>query len=248
MDGGAAPRETGGVVKVGTSTVFGDRWRPAAIAAVVVTLVVVGIVTTVLLRSGDEHAAVPSSLVPDPECVALVGDEPWIILSGPASSDCVVAADFQNVRAFNKGHETVTLAWPGGDRTLGIDESFFTGPIGEVLQAGPNEISSSPPWMPAVWVLPEALSPTAVFESTEDGFGPARIGMTLDDAAAALGLDIEVGRNLAPGPECWHAVVPGDPYSPTFVVVGAGDGTSVVTAILLHGTAGSGPAAEVLGC
>jgi hypothetical protein len=55
--------------------------------------------------------------------------------------------------------------------------------------------------------------------------------MTVAEAADSFGHPITVDPDLAPGPECWQAVVAGDPYSPILTVEGEGSADSVVTAI-----------------
>ena len=208
---------------------------------VIVVLVAAATGVDVLLRSGEQQDVAPGSMVPDPDCVALTGPEPWITLwDRSLTQPCVVVAEFQNVQVWNKGFEPMTVDWPDGDRRVAIDEHFDTGPIGNVLQAGPNDINAAPFPMPTIWLLPESLSPTAGIEGTDASFGPVRIGMTLDEASAALGLELEVSFVPSDPPPLypWEAVVSGDPYSPTFLADGPGDGTSVIFEIRLHAPRG----------
>ena len=199
----------------------------------VAVLVIVGIGAGILLRSDEQPDAALESMVPDQGCVALQGAEPWIILWDPSlTQPCVVVAEFQNVQVWNKGFEPMTVHWPDGRRRVAIDEHFDTGPIGDVLQAGPNEIDAAPFPMPVIWLLPESLSPTSGIEGTDDGFGPVRVGMTLDEASTALGLELEVVGEV---PYHWLAAVTDDPYSPSFLADGPGDRTSVIVEIHLHG-------------
>ena len=173
-------------------------------------------------------------MIPDQDCVTLTGSEPWIVLVDRSEpQECLVVAEFQNVQVWNKGSETRTVDWPDRERRVASDDHFDTGPIGDVLQAGPNEIDAAPFPMPIIWLLPESLSPTA---GIDDGFGPVRVGMTLDEAGAALGLELEVSFVASDPPALypWEAVVSGDPYSPTFLADGPVDGTSVIGEILLH--------------
>ena len=141
------------------------------------------------------------------------------------------------MQLWNKGFEPMIVDWPGGERRVAIDEHFDTGPIGDVLEAGPNDINAAPFPMPTIWLLPESLSPTAGIEGTDAGFGPVRIGMTLDEASAVLGLKFEVSFVPSDPPPLypWEAVVSGDPYSPTFLADGPGDGTSIILEIHLYG-------------
>lgn len=60
-------------------------------------------------------------------------------------------------------------------------------------------------------------------ELDKSGFGEILLGMTLQQASKASGLMVIVDPDLAPGPECWQAIIDRDPYSPVFTV--AGDGT-----------------------
>ena len=73
---------------------------------------------------------------------------------------CVVVAEFQNVQVWNKGMEPMTVDWPDGERKVAADEHFDTGPIGEVLQFGPNEI---------VAVHGDPYSPVFLSEGSGDG-------------------------------------------------------------------------------
>ena len=220
------------------------RWRRRNLVIGVIGAVVVLIALSaavigagIMLRWDEQPDAAPESMVPDPDCVALTGAEPWIILSNPSHpQECMVVAEFQNVQVWNKGFEPMIVDWPDGRRRVASDEHFDTGPIGDVLQAGPNEIEATFP-MPTIWLLPEWLSPTAGIEGTDDGFGPVRIGMTLDEASAVLGLEFDVSFVPSdPPPQYpWEAVVSGDPYSPLFLADGPGDGTSIILEIHLHG-------------
>ena len=235
---GEGKSETGNLSEADSST---RRWRPRnlAIGAVAVLVVlaaaVVGI--AVLPRSDEQHDAVHESMVPDPGCMALHGPEPWIILwDRSLTQPCVIVAEFQDVQVWNKGIEPMIVDWPGGERRVAIDDRFDTGPIGDVLRAGPNDISAAPFPMPTIWLLPESMSPTSGIEGTDTSFGPVRVGMTLDEARAALGLELEVTfvPSDPPASHPWEAVVSGDPYSPIFLADGPDDGTSVIFEIHLH--------------
>ena len=104
-------------------------------------------------------------------------------------------------------------------------------PSATSLHTGRNEIDAVPFPMPTIWLLPESLSPTVGIEATDDGFGPVHVGMTLDEASAALGLELEV---IGEVPYHWLAAVSDDPYSPSFLADGPGDGTSVIAEIHVH--------------
>ncbi len=230
----ATNRDTGDVSEVGSSK-RRRRRRNLAVgaAAIVAVLVAAGIGAGILLRSDEQPVAAFELMVPDQDCVALQGPEPWIILwDRSLTQRCVVVAEFQNVQVWNKGSESMTVDWPDGRRRVAIDEHFDTGPIGAILQAGPNEIEAAPFPMPVIWLLPESLSPTTGIEGTGDGFGHARVGMTLDEASAALGFELEV---IGEVPYHWLAAVSNDPYSPSFLADGPGDGTSVIVEIQVHG-------------
>ncbi len=231
-------RETGDLTEA--SPLTGHRRRRSlwiGAAAVIAVLVAAGVAAAILLLSDGQPDLAPESTASDPDCVALTGPEPWIILwDRSLTQPCVVVAEFQNVQVWNKGFEPMTVDWPDGDRRVAIDEHFDTGPIGNVLQAGPNDINAAPFPMPTIWLLPKSLSPTAGIEGTDDSFGPVRIGMTLNEASAALGLELEFSfvPSDPPAQYPWEAVVSGDPYSPTFLADGPDDGTSVIFEIRLH--------------
>lgn len=235
---GEGNSETGSLTEADTPT---RRRRRRALAigavAVLVVLVAAGIGTGILLRSGEHHDAVPGSMVPSPDCIALHGPEPWIVLwDRSRTQPCVIVAEFQNVQVRNKGFEPMIVDWPDGERRVAIDEHFDTGPIGNVLQAGPNDINAAPFPMPTIWLLPESMSPTLGIEGTDASFGPVRIGMTFGEASAALGLELEVSFVPSDPPALypWVAVVSGDPYSPVFLADGPDDETSVIFEIHLH--------------
>ena len=221
------------------------RWRRRnlVIGAVVVLIALsaAGIGTIgagIMVRWDEQPDAAPESMVPDPDCVALRGPEPWIILWHPSlPQPCLIVAEFQNVQVWNKGTEPMIVDWPDGRRRVASNEHFDTGPIGDVLEAGPNDINAAPFPMLTIWLLPEWLSPTAGIEGTDDGFGPVRIGMTLDEASAVLGLEFDVSYVPSDPPPLypWEAVVSGDPYSPLFLADGPGDGTSIILEIHPHG-------------
>ena len=201
-------------------------------AAIVAVLVTAGVGIGIQLRSDEQPEAVLESMVPDRDCVVPTGPEPWIILWDRSPKPCVVVAEFQNVQVWNKGFEPMTVDWPGGERSVAIDEHFDTGPSGGVLQANPNdEIDAAPFPIPVIWLLPESLSPTVGIEATDDGFGPVRVGMTLDEASAALGPELDAPSEATPEPDRWLATGSGDPYSPTFLALGPGDRTSVIVEI-----------------
>ena len=234
---GAVGEVPGSDTAATTSTVL----EPAADAAEDPAAATADTTTTVLEPVADrlpaEPAAPTDSMIPDQDCVTLTGSEPWIILVDRSEpQECLVVAEFQNVQVWNKGSEPRTVDWPDRERRVASDDHFDTGPIGDVLQAGPNEIDAAPLSMPIIWLLPESLSPTAGIDGIDDGFGPVRVGMTLDEASAALGLELEVSFVASDPPALypWEAVVSGGPYSPTLLADGPGGGTSVIGEILLH--------------
>ena len=228
----AGNRDTCDVTEADSST---SVRRRRSLAISVAALVAAAIGAGILLRSDEQQETTPESMVPDQDCVALQGPEPWVTLFDRSQTQpCVVVAEFQNVQVWNKGFEPMTVDWPDGERRVAIDEHFDTGPIGDVLQAGPNKIDAAPFPMPTIWLLPESLSPTAGINGTSDGFGPVRVGMTLDEASTALGLELEAPGEATPEPYRWLAAVSGDPYSPTFLADGPDDGTSVIVEIHLH--------------
>lgn len=175
-----------------------------------------------------------------PECVALVGAEPWLTLfSEDQDPPCVIAAEWQNIQFWNKGFDEMTVRWLGEERVVRSDDHFETGPIGSVLGEGPTEIEVSPYPSPVIWVLAAASSRFSTIEVVDGAFGPVEVGMTVDEATEALGWPVVVDPDRYPGPRCWGAVISGDPYSPTFVAIGAGDGSSVITEIVLNGPGGA---------
>jgi hypothetical protein len=127
----------------------------------------------------------------------------------------------------------VSLRWLG--RTIGIqsDYNYGTGPIGNVLEPGRYLLEAYPYQAPDLHVVDPDESPSAQTELTLDEFGGIRLGMTVAEGAEAFGHPIAIDPNLAPGPDCWQAVVVGDPYSPIFKVHGDGNSDSVITAITI---------------
>jgi hypothetical protein len=163
------------------------------------------------------------------DCPALVGPEPWLIMfEGSHSSSCVAAGIHQDLQIWNKGTDTVTMEWVGVIHEIDSDEHYSTGPLGEVVEPGEYQIDSSPYAAPTLKVVDPNDSFGAETGLTLDGFGDIEVGMTLKEAAAASGQEIVVDVNLSPGPDCWHAVIPGDPYSPIFTVAGDSGEDSVI--------------------
>jgi hypothetical protein len=162
-------------------------------------------------------------------CLALVGPEPWLILFEDShDSSCVAAGIHQDLQVWNKGADPVTMEWVGAIHEIDSDEHYSTGPLGEVLEPGEYQIDSSPYAAPTLKVIDPNDSFSAESELTLDGFGDIEVGMTLKEAAEASGQEVVVDVNLSPGPDCWHAVIPGDPYSPVFTVSGdPGDGSVI---------------------
>ncbi len=137
----------------------------------------------------------------------------------------------QDLQIWNKGFDAITVEWFGSSRLVESDESYATGPIGDLLAPGNYAVDAGPYAMPVIRVIDPVSSTLHLLTAGDAGLGPVEIGMTLAQASAALGQDITVDENLAPGPRCWLAVVEGDPYSPIVSVAGDGSAASVVTAI-----------------
>ncbi|HSO50732.1 MAG TPA: hypothetical protein VLS86_09305 [Acidimicrobiia bacterium] len=165
--------------------------------------------------------------------MALVGPEPWLILSTEdyPGTDCVAVGVHQDLQIWNKGTESVTVEWLGANVAIGSDDKHETGPVGEVLDPGTNVLEASPYEAPILHVVDPDDSASAQTEMTLTGFGGIQLGMTVAEAADSFGHPITVDPDLAPGPECWQAVVAGDPYSPILTVEGEGNADSVVIAI-----------------
>ena len=174
-------------------------------------------------------ACTPTYSTTGSDCPALVGSEPWVILfEGSYSSSCLAVGIHQDLQVWNKGTEPTTVEWLGAIHEVGVDEHYATGPLGEVLEPGEHRIESTPYAAPTLLVVDPERSFAANTEQAVDGFGEIEVGMTIEQAAAASGQEIVVDVNLSPGPDCWHAVIPGDPYSPIFTVAGDSGGSSVI--------------------
>jgi hypothetical protein len=173
-------------------------------------------------RAGDSTASVASStsVVSSASCEALVGPEPWLILSTETDPEasCVSVGVFQDLQIWNKGYEPMTVEWLGSRRRIPSDERFATGPIGESLEPGLYPIDATPYLAPDLLVVESQESFSAQTELTTTGFGPIEIGMTLAEASDASGKVLVIDRDLAS--ECLLAVVENDPYSPLFIVEG----------------------------
>jgi hypothetical protein len=187
--------------------------------------------------TGVEQAATGTSVPPSTaavtrrSCDALVGPEPWLVLftdSYPGTS-CVAVAVFQDLQIWNKGYDSMTVEWLGTSRRIASDERYATGPIGQVLEPGTYEIEASPYPSPDLRVVGTDESFSAETELTASGFGAIRFGMTLAQASEASSEVVAVDADLGSGPNCWLAVIVGDPYSPIFTVEGAGASNSVIT-------------------
>jgi hypothetical protein len=170
---------------------------------------------------------VPTGVTPRiPEgCVALHGSDPWITIheNGPNPGLCVAIAADGTALIFNKGHDTVTIdGLPAGAISIGSDDWRWIVPAVDHLGPGVHRFTSSPYVMPEIWVVPRSESPLATLPLEIEGFGPFRLGMTIQEAQAAWGGELTVAESFAPGPRCWGASVPDDPYSPILIVEGDG--------------------------
>jgi hypothetical protein len=184
--------------------------------------------------------------VADPDCPALRGAEPWLTLfEAEHATGCVAVADRQDLQIWNKGTTPqLQIDWVDGQRTLGSDSFFSTGPIGAVLDYGDHTFDATPYAMPTIRVVDPADSLTGELQPTlgEERFsiGGVRVGMSLEAAGVLLGAPVEIDLNV--GPSGTQAFVVGDPYSPRFTV--AGDppvitGINVETGPLAAGTTGT---------
>ncbi len=166
-------------------------------------------------------------------CGALVGTEPWLVLftrtyPGPP---CVRVGLHQDIQLWNKGFDATRIEWDGSIHTLNPDEFFATGTVGEHLEPGTYTFAGEPYALPEIHVVDPESSKSANLTVTDRGWGPVDLGMTIADATQALGSVIAVQADLAPGPECWQAVVVGDPYTPIFTVEGGIDDTGVIIGV-----------------
>ncbi|HET9259722.1 MAG TPA: hypothetical protein VFP42_06275 [Acidimicrobiia bacterium] len=160
----------------------------------------------------------------DSDCESLVGPEPWLILGpGDFGADCVEVGVHQDLQIWNKGTDPLSLEWQGTIIEIASDDNYATGPIGEVVRPGRYSTESDPYRSPDIHVVNPDDSISAETELDASRFGSIELGMTLEQASEASGLTVIVDPDLAPGPDCWQAIIAADPYSPIFTV--AGDGT-----------------------
>jgi hypothetical protein len=169
-------------------------------------------------ETGQRLSDSPMALPPE-DCEAIYGGSPSVTLfSEEPPVGCLVVADFQNLQIWNKGTKFITLRWINSHGQIPPDHFASTGPIGNFLPFGPTDIESSPYAVPTLWLLGYERSPTGVLRPGPGSYGPIEVGMSIEEAARALGHDIAVDPDLGPG--C--AVVVGDPYSPLMSIsVGA---------------------------
>jgi hypothetical protein len=180
------------------------------------------------------------------DCEALVGPEPWLILfTEDYGAECVAVGIHQDLQIWNKGFDTLVLEWQGAAVELGPDDHYATGLLGDTVGPGVYSIESDPYGSPDVHVVDPDDSFSARTRLELSRFGSIEIGMSLQQASEASGETVKVDPDLAPGPECWQAVIEGDPYSPIFTVAGDGGEDSVIEFITVFypadtaGTVGS---------
>lgn len=187
-----------------------------------------------LTGCGSADDASPRSITLDPEveCQALYGPEPWVTLFSTTRPDCVTVGSHQDVQIWNKGSDPIVVEW-FGSQSLSPNDHYSTGQIGAGLEPGAHAVEAGPYPMPFVNHLVPSDSISAGLELAESSLGPIALGMTVTEAAGALGQRVAVDPDLAPGPRCWGAVVVDDPYSPILSVEGDGSNDSVIIGIFV---------------
>jgi len=206
-------------VTVGDVAVTGTEFAGDGTLAIVMS-------NSILIDPGSGAAAL---IEPPQECSALVGPNPWITLFDGRNAGCVIAADFQQIRIFNKGNRETTVSWVDGERVLGVDEFFDSAPVGEVLAPGLNSLASTPFVMDQIWRMPSAISPTARYLVSDEQLGPITVGMTVAQASQVLNTELIVDEQLF---GCPAARVVRDPYSPLFLISDDDPATAVIERIV----------------
>ncbi|NNL48412.1 MAG: hypothetical protein HKO76_08595 [Acidimicrobiia bacterium] len=179
------------------------RWWGLSIAA--------GMIATACASANSPS---PVSLEPQ-ACVAAVGEVATLYLfETSTASSCVMMGVHQRIDFFNKGFTATVVDW-FGERVLASDAQYTTEAVGNDLEPGFFEVDGGPFEIPRILIIDPTTSPLTSATTTSNAFGDVTVGMTLSEASSALGLDIEIDRDLSFGP-CMYGTVPGDPYSPIF--------------------------------
>lgn len=167
-----------------------------------------------LTACASPNSPSPASVEPQ-GCVAAVGDAAAVYLFETSSaSSCVMMGVHQRIDFFNKGFAATVVDW-FGERVLASDAVYSSEVVGEDLEPGFFEVGGGPFEIPRILIIDPTDSPLTSASTTNDSFGNVAVGMTLDEASNALGVDIEIDRDLSFGP-CTYATIPNDPYSPVF--------------------------------
>jgi hypothetical protein len=199
------------------------RSRPALAVASVLALLGLVSCGNVTRSSGDVDGVRKAAGGVEGDCGALVGVEPWIVLSddGPLGAPCFLVGVHQDVRVVNKGTRPIVVGWQGADHMLDPDDWFLTGLMGDA-GLGEHAVSVGVGLPIGVIVIAPEDTPSGSLRLNGALFGDVQLGMTLAEASEAIGGDVLVDPGLPSGPTCLAAAVEGDPYSPVFNVVEVG--------------------------
>lgn len=190
----------------------------------------------------QESGVIAGAQVPE-GCVPVRGSNAFM----PTASevDCLLITDSQSVHVRNFSEDVITFEWLGAQIRLGAhDRVELHGGVNPAGPSGASLLSAPSVSLGAVYQVDPEQSVSDAYElDGPEVFGPVAVGMTLDEASAALAHPIVVEPNLYAsewldngvvinGPHVWEAYVLADPHSPAFIVAGDGSGSSEIVHIV----------------
>lgn len=170
------------------------------------------------MLSSAEHAELAGLLEEATSlgCDTAFGDGSWItVFDDMPQPRCLIVGEEHDLVFFNKGYETATVSWPGGNHVLPSDSSFDTGRIGDGFAPGTHVVRSDPYGETTLYVIPAWASLSSRLGYPFVTFDTGLAGATPDEIEALLNIEL-VMTEPPTADTCEIRRSVSDPYSPPF--------------------------------
>ncbi len=177
-------------------------------------------VRALLPTEADDWTAELSVEAAGQDCDVL-GNGAWITISEFMTQPlCMVVGAEHALNVVNKGSQTATIDWGGTQRTLAPATISTLGPLGDSMPAGKHEVDIEPFGSITFYVMPRAVSFIAQLELELFLNDSTVQGLTSSEFEKVLGVELAIDDRYQASSSCVIAVIPEDPYSPSFRFVG----------------------------